>query len=349
MGAGEADRHDAFAKQLRWHSQLLHELAVESVHTPRIEQWVRAFLSENGLPAGVDLTLSPDDRMFQYLLYTMAGHRDAVAEYFASGAQVYGVVEAVGAARFGSLDGVSSVLDFAAGHGRVDRFLAARLGGERVWVSDIKPGAVEFQTAQFGVSGVASAARPEEFRPGREFDLILVASLFTHLPDAEFRGWLRRLWGLLAPRGVLVFSTHDAWVTDGRPERHRFTRVNEDLFLDGVVGLGSRDGALDAGEYGMTWAEEGYVAEVIAESCGGAQYVRYPRGLDSKLQRQDLFLVSPAGVDDLRGLTFPRYLMVENYRNLGWSGSWINAVRERAADAPRPLSPGGQHAIDKHD
>ncbi len=331
MGAPSAERLAAAEKQLRWHSQLLHELAVESVHSPRNERWVRAFLTENELPAGVDLTISPDDRMFQYLLYTMAGHRDAIAEYFASGAQVYGVVNAISEARFGAAAGPGSVLDFAAGHGRVDRFLAARLGGERVWVSDIKPGAVEFQVAQFGVNGAVSSDRPEEFQPGRRFDLILVASLFTHLPDAEFRGWLRRLWELLNPRAVLAFSTHDAWVTDWRPERHTFTSVNEDMFLDGVVGLASRDGVLGAGGYGMTWVQEGYVAEAVGEACGGAAYVRYPRGLDSKLQKQDLYLISPSGIDDLRALAFPRYLMADGYRNLGWSGSWLEAVREHTA------------------
>jgi hypothetical protein len=84
ISSGVSDRPAAAEKQLRWHSQLLHELAVESVHSPRNERWVRAFLAENELPADVDLTISPDDRMFQYLLYTMAGHRNAIAEYFAS-------------------------------------------------------------------------------------------------------------------------------------------------------------------------------------------------------------------------------------------------------------------------
>jgi Methyltransferase domain len=329
LGVPGVDQMEAIERQLRWHSNILNELAVESVHSPRSGEWLRGFLVENGLPADIDPTISPDDRMFQYLLYIMLSYRDAVAEYFASGAQVLGVIEALSAARFGSLGNVDALLDFAAGHGRVGRYLVRRMDGANVWVADIKPGAVQFQASQFGVNGLISSARPEDFRPDRRFDIIFVASLFSHLPRETFHGWLRQLWGLLTDRGVLAFSAHDAFVhPDGHVEEHKFSAVNEEVFLDRVVNLDSSEGVLNAGQYGMAWVTESYVAGAVKEECGGAPYVRYRRGLGSKLQNQDLYLVSPAGVEDLAGLDFPHYLMVKQYRKVGWAGSWLNAVRK---------------------
>lgn len=43
----------------------------------------------------------------------------------------------------------------------------------------------------------------------RGFDMIWVASLFSHLPDRLFRAWLTKLHALLAPGGVLCFSVRD--------------------------------------------------------------------------------------------------------------------------------------------
>lgn len=316
-------------RQLRWLSNILNELAVEAVHSPKIGEWVRGFLTENGLPTDIDRTISADDRMFQYLLYIMLSYRDAVAEYFASGAQVLGVIEALAIARFGSLQNVGALLDFAAGHGRVDRYLVRRMEAAKVWVADIKPGAVAFQTSQFGVNGLISSPRPEDFQPGLRFDIIFVASLFSHLPQDTFRGWLRQLWGLLSDEGVLAFSAHDAFVhPDGRVEEYKFSPLNEEIFLDGVVKLNSRDAVLDQREYGMAWATESYVKAAVHDACGGAPCIRYRRGLGSKLQNQDLYVVSPAGLEGFGRLDFPRYLMVKEYRKAGWAGSWLNAVRE---------------------
>lgn len=321
-------RLDIMEKQVRWHSNLLHEVAIESVHSSRILESLHEFLVKNNLPTKIDPSISPDDRMFQYLLYVMSSYKDAIAEYFASGAQVFGVIEALSEARFGSLSNVGSFLDFAAGHGRLERYIVRRMDKSKVWVADIKPGAVEFQARQFGVNGLISTAQPENFQTDERFDIIFVASLFSHLPSEAFHGWLRKLWSLLSERGILAFSVHDAYVyPDGRVEEHKFSTVNEELFLDRVVNISSSDGVLDTNQYGMTWVTEKYAASAIHEACNGATYVRYPRGLGSKLQNQDLYLISPTGVQDLNGLNFPHYLMVEQYEKLGWAGSWLNAVK----------------------
>ncbi len=309
-------RIENLEKQLRWHSNLLHEFAVESVYLPQMTELIQRFFIENNLPPDVDLTISSDDRMFQYLLYVMSGYKDAAAEYFASGAQVFGVIEALSAARFGGIEKLASILDFAAGHGRVDRYLAQVLDKSKIWVSDIKVGAVEFQTNQFGVKGLLSTAQPADFETEERFDIIFVASLFSHLPAETFYGWLRKLWSLLTERGILAFSVHDAFVhPDGRIDEHKFATVNEDLFLNSVVNLASRDEVLDTSQYGMTWVTEKYVADAIREVCGVEDYVRYVRGLGSKLQNQDLYLISRSGVADLKHFNFRIIWLLKNIKS----------------------------------
>ncbi len=81
---------------------------------------------------------------------------------------------------FGGFDGIESVLDFASGHGRFTRFLLQTVPSDKVWDSDIYADAMDFQRREFGVRCIPSCDRPEDYRPGRHFDLIFVASLFSH-------------------------------------------------------------------------------------------------------------------------------------------------------------------------
>ena len=88
------------------------------------------------------------------------------------------------------------------------RFLVREVPPERIWVADVYAGGVRFQEERFGVHGIVSTIRPEDFACAERFDAILVTSLFTHLPDERFVAWLRVLLGLLAPGGMLAFSAH---------------------------------------------------------------------------------------------------------------------------------------------
>ena len=135
--------------------------------------------------------------------------KTALWEYFAGGLQMLNLVRDVARKKCDSLMNIQSFLDFASGHGRFTRFLVKELPRERVWISDIYENAVKFQQQQFGVHGIVSVPDPDNYQCGRRFDFVFVASLFSHLPEAMFKKWLRKLYGLLAPEGVLVFSVHD--------------------------------------------------------------------------------------------------------------------------------------------
>ena len=128
--------------------------------------------------------------------------------YFRAGLSVFDCVAHIAQWKFGGLENVNSFLDFASGHGRFTRILKAAYPAERIWASEILPGAVAFQRDEMGVHAIQSTTQPEDFHADQTFDFIYVGSLFTHLPDHLFRRWLNRLYELLTPNGILAFTTH---------------------------------------------------------------------------------------------------------------------------------------------
>jgi len=80
---------------------------------------------------------------------------------------------------------------------------------------------LEFACERFCTTGHASPDMPAQFQPGRSFQFIWVASLFSHLPEALFDAWLARRVDCLGSDGVLCFSVHDERLV---PPGHGFPR-----------------------------------------------------------------------------------------------------------------------------
>ncbi len=252
---------------------------------------LRAIGREELAAAGVDLTVHDDDEMLR-VLYERTGRdrQRARLMYFESGIALWLTLRRAVEWRYGVAGRVGKLLDFASGYGRVTRFLVRDVPPGRVWVSDISAAAVEFQRRQYGVHGFVSAARPEELACGERFDCILVSSLFTHLPEATFLPWLRRLWELLAPGGVLAFSVHDASVLP--PGRQ--------LPASGLLfDASSESGSLAGAEYGSTWVSEGFVREALRALAPDCSALRLPKAL---AHYQDLYVVVPEPRADFSGL-----------------------------------------------
>jgi SAM-dependent methyltransferase len=240
--------------------------------------------------AGTRLSVSAQDEMFMAFYYGRGESLEAALHmYVESGQRIWRALRAAIEWRFGGLERVGSLLDFAAGYGRVTRFIATDLPPERLWIAEIDRGAVAFQEETFGVHGLATTPLPEEFAPGRDFDCILVSSLFTHLPEERFRGWLARLLARVRPGGLLALSVHDAALSPEEAGRDFSFRPQ------------SESGSLPGAEYGSTWVSEGYVRGEVRALAGGGELAvhRIPRGLASY---QDLYLVTkggaPAGGED---------------------------------------------------
>ncbi|HBL29946.1 MAG TPA: hypothetical protein DD490_24165 [Acidobacteria bacterium] len=243
---------------------------------------------------GVNVEIYENDEMFQVLYWSQNANREsAVASYLGSGRTIWQALRSVLLWRFGALDRIGRVLDFAAGFGRVTRFLVREIPPDRIWVSDLQPEALIAQKEEHGVHTLASAEDPAELElPGR-FDAVLVSSLFTHLPPHRFAEWLAKLAGLVSPGGVLALSVHDAGMLDGPPASITFRPTSESQQLPGE-------------SYGTTWVSEAFVRATVAEVLGASwQVLRLPRGLASL---QDLYVLTPDQASEPAALVLPRQL-----------------------------------------
>jgi SAM-dependent methyltransferase len=253
---------------------------------------VVAVCPEPVLAAGLNLNIHRADEMLSFLEDTFGGDRDqALAVYFRSGLLIWETFREILTWRFGRLDRVGRLLDFASGYGRVTRFAVRDLPPDRIWVSDIYEQGVRFQEAQFGVHGLVSAPSPADFAPAERFDAILVSSLFSHLPEETFHPWLARLRGLLAPGGMLILSVHDwslLW-----PERE----VSPSGILFEAI---SESGSLEKSQYGTCWVTEDFVRRAIARSAPEMAAHRIPRGF---CNFQDLYVLVDEPEVDFSGLT----------------------------------------------
>jgi SAM-dependent methyltransferase len=230
----------------------------------------------------VNLNIHVDDEMFAFFRFVQGYEPErAAAMYFDSGRHIWSTLRQIVAWHFGEVAQCGPLLDFASGYGRVTRHLVAEVPAEDVWVSDISAEGVAFQERQFGVHGVVSSYDPGNLRCEMAFACIIVSSLFTHLPATRFTGWLRRLGELLAPRGLLMFSVHDAALA---PEGTAFSQ-------EGIAFVTQSESAqLAAAEYGTTWVREAFVRRAVEDALGRCAVWRMPRGLASF---QDLYVVVP--------------------------------------------------------
>lgn len=227
----------------------------------------------------------------QMLAHSLAAHGDAalsVSQYFGVALQQFRTAVHV-IDRVEARTARPTMLDFACGFGRLLNLLVRVFPPGRIWASDIQSDAVEFVRDRFGVHALPSSARPEDFDPGRRFDLIWVASLFSHLPPGLFERWLERLAGLLTPDGILFLTVHD----------EALLPAGMALPADGILYRPeSENPDLDADIYGTTFVDEAYVRRAVGEAVSpGRQVLRLPRLI---AYEQDTYIV--AGSDG-RGLT----------------------------------------------
>ncbi|WP_019570518.1 class I SAM-dependent methyltransferase [Thioalkalivibrio sp. ALE11] len=239
----------------------------------------------------INTRIHPDDQM---LLHSLRHHGDAqvaLSQYYNVAFQQFFVEQQIINRVFGSTGSDLDILDFACGYGRMLRFQSLITPPERLHASEIQADAVDFVTREFGVQGLRSSTEPEQFEPGRRFDVIWVASLFSHLPEDLFKRWVRRLGELLSPRGILCFSVHDESLL---PEGLR-------LPDSGILfGPDSEIDSLPEGTYGTTYVSEPFVADVLATAVGADRpWTRLPRAL---AHEQDVYVVPGTAARDLAEL-----------------------------------------------
>jgi len=140
----------------------------------------------------------------------------------------------------------------------VTRHLPRLFPGSRVSASDVLPSCVSFVSECLKTSSLPSTRIPEDFHIARRFDLVIVLSLFSHLPERTFSRWLHRIAGLAAPGGLVIFTTH------GRLSAPHFG--NPTLSAEGFWHTPqSEHHDLDHRHYGLSVCTRQYCETCIAE------------------------------------------------------------------------------------
>lgn len=273
---------------------------VDALLRPRVAGW-----------ESLNRAIDERDDMLDFAIKMFDHDRDrALASYFQNGLDQFRLVRHIASWR----GPVGRMLDFASGYGRLTRFLVHEHLADEITVSDILEGGMEFQASQFGVRTILSATDPDHFAAPDKYDLIFVASLFTHLPPATFTRWLLRLASLLTGNGLLIFTVHDESIAPHAVENG--------------ISFESRSESrvLDVDDYGSTWVTESYVREQVPE---GFACVRMPRAL---AEWQDVYVISPSPLGDTPPRRVPKgfvdqfWITDEGVRIQGWA----TAVSERA-------------------
>ena len=172
--------------------------ALERIEDPRrYSSWMR-----------VNCTIHAQDDIYRFIAREPWYTRNPIRDYLADGWRTLSETMQLLELLDRPLMKVASVLEFASGYGRFTRHLARVLPG-RVTCSDILPGSMDFAREQFGVKTIESSFDPAEIEFPQRYEVVLVLSLFTHLPLPAWQAWLRRLAGAVAPGGVLLFSVHN--------------------------------------------------------------------------------------------------------------------------------------------
>jgi hypothetical protein len=229
------------------------------------------------------------DDMYRYNLSSLKGSRPCAAIlYYQIGRQILQTLQHVAKWRFEGLEQVSSLLDFASGHGRVTRFLARELAPGRIRVSEIHLDAVSFQHERFGVEAILSTSEPDAFTSDRRFPVVVASSFFSHLPADPFRAWMAALLRCVDRDGLLVFSTLGSELLGH--EGHDWS--------EGIVFVReSETDRLEKSSYGTAYVTEGFVRDAIA--CGSGDPWRVKRFPEGFCGLQDLYVLSGTAGPDL--------------------------------------------------
>ncbi len=250
-----------------------------------------ADLREEAKQFAVAPDIHPEDFIFQFLAGNPCFQTKtlAVRYYFSDGRKSVDRLESLVAQHFGRSDRPIELLEFASGFGCVSRHLVGA-PAFHLTACDIHQGAIGFLRERIGAEALLSRSRPEDFAPGATFDICFALSFFSHMPDATWGPWLRRLYSLVKPGGLLIFTTH------GYRSRHHFgdPSFNSDGYW---FDQSSEQKDLSTGEYGQMIVTPRYVFNQIhlmnqTQALAGADVVFMQEGLwwdhqDTYILRKD--------------------------------------------------------------
>lgn len=240
---------------------------------------------------GADFILDIDKRDEMYLfLVQHPDIKEPIAEYFHTGEVMLTSLQDIFVDICLSFDQIDSFLDFACGYGRFTRFLIHKFGREKITVSDIDENAVDFCKKTFGINGFYSVDNPDRLCHDTNYDVIYVASLFSHLSLRLWSGWLKRLYDMLTEGGILIFSTHGMHCYNLLDDE---TKKRVEKIEEGFCYLTqSETKRLSVKDYGTTYVTHGYLEKVVRQNKLGKMVGFYPNKL---WDFQDIYVIQKGG------------------------------------------------------
>ena len=223
--------------------------------------------------------IHPKDEMYLFFT-THPGHKNIpLQSYFDSGAgMLQNLLEILDKIEL-KIEETNSFLEFACGYGRFTRHLVKIIPPHKITGSDVYRDAVDFQKEVFDVKGVYSEFNPDDVTIPEKYDIIFVASLFSHLPLKTWRPWLKKLYKSLNENGVLIFSTHG-----------KSCMANPDEMPDdGFCYVHMSESKIHSFEdYATTYVTSEFVHKAVMEETGQLILLDVPKGLGNY---QDVFVV----------------------------------------------------------
>lgn len=214
----------------------------------------------------INCRIDPRDDIFHFFSrHPLAGN--PIREYLSDGwrtlSELMLLIEEAGY----SLTEMQHVLEFASGYGRFTRHLVKAIPG-KVDCADVLPGTAEFLHEQFAVNAFYSSHDPDKIAYPRQYDMVFVLSLFTHLPVNMWASWLRNLARGIKPGGLLVFSVHNEAAA---------TQLGVNFGADGSYFVASSESpSLDGAVYGTTFTTRAFVERSIVDALGSPALVYRP-------------------------------------------------------------------------
>jgi len=226
-----------------------------------------------------------NDAMYQFLK-NHPGIEDPLNEYYSSGESMVKILNEIFSDQKIDAKSISSFLDFAAGYGRFTRFLPFLFPMGTITVSDIDKNAVNFCKEKIQVNGFYSSEDPKDLEIQNQFDVIWVASLFSHLSLHSWEAWIKKLYEMLNDNGIIIFSTHGCHcinMLDGITKQNIIHLDHGFYFLKQ-----SEINTLSTDIYGTAYVTEEFVTRFIEKNTLGRIVGYYPKKL---WDFQDIYVI----------------------------------------------------------
>ena len=147
----------------------------------------------------------------------------------------------------GNLRTCGSFLDFGCGTGKLAAIYQS-IDGLALVGTDINESLIDWNRRHRPGEFAVNQPDPPLAYPSHSFDLIVAASVFTHVPLASQRAWLEEIRRVLSPSGVFLCTVHGRAQVEYqlRPEpRRRFDETGEAELHPGDEGLSAASVRVD--------------------------------------------------------------------------------------------------------